>query len=177
MSEPSQDREQWFTRLRAEWFRVMRPFGSWVPWELREHVQLEEVPDEPAWGRDLIRPPPQLRNDHLRDCIVLPTRIVLLEHLPHGGAVAEIGTLHGDFAREILRVANPKELHLVDKFIEPRAREMGEDPSLKGRVQVHESDSAEALKSFPDAFFDWILSTLNTPMRVSSAISQPPLLK
>ena len=108
---------------------------------------------------------------------MLPTRIVLLEHLPHGGTVAEIGTLHGDFAREILRIANPRELHLVDKFIEPRAREMAEDPSLKGRVHVHEADSAEALKSFPDAFFDWILSTLNTPMRVSSAISQPPLLK
>ena len=156
MNDPLQDSEQWFTQLRAEWFRVMRPFGSWVPWELREHVQLEEVPDEPSWGRSLIRPAPQLRNDHLRDCIVLPTRIVLLEHLPHGGTVAEIGTLHGDFAREILRVANPHELHLVDKFIEPRAREMAEDPSLKGRVHVHEADSAEALKSFPDAFFDWI---------------------
>ena len=153
MSESSQNREQWFTQLRAEWFRVMRPFGSWVPWELREHVQLEEVPDEPSWGRSLIRPAPQLRNDRLRDagicwlylqrpqepisaaradCIVLPTRTVLLEHLPHGGTVAEIGTLHGDFAREILRAANPKELHLVDKFIGPRAREMGKIRRSKG---------------------------------------------
>ena len=38
MSESSQVRERWFTELRAEWFRVMRPFGSWVPWELREYV-------------------------------------------------------------------------------------------------------------------------------------------
>jgi hypothetical protein len=67
-----------------------------------------------------------------------------------------LARFNGDFAREILRVANPQQLHLVDKYIEPRAREMGEDPSLKGRVYVHESDSAEALQSFPDAFFDWI---------------------
>jgi Methyltransferase domain len=156
MKQSSEDRERWFTQLRAEWFRVMRPFGSWVPWELREYVQLEEVPDEPFWGRGLIQPAPQLRNEHLQDCIVLPNRIVLLERLPHGGTVAEIGTLHGDFAREILRIAKPRELHLVDIFIEPRARELADDPSLKDHVHLHKSDSAEALESFPDAYFDWI---------------------
>ena len=87
---------------------------------------------------------------------MLPTRAVLLERLPHGGIVAEIGTLHGDFAREILRIANPRELYLVDQIIQSRARELAEDPSLKGRVHVHKSDSAETLQSFPDAYFDWI---------------------
>jgi hypothetical protein len=54
MDESLQDRERWFTQLRAEWFRVMRPLGAWVPWELQEHVQLEEIADEPFWGRGLI---------------------------------------------------------------------------------------------------------------------------
>jgi spermidine synthase len=83
-------------------------------------------------------------------------RIVLLEYLPHGGTVAEIGTGRGDFAREILRVASPRELHLVDHVVQPQAREIAEDPSFEGRVHVHKADSAETLESFPDAFFDWI---------------------
>jgi Methyltransferase domain len=151
-----QDREQWFTRLRTEWFREMRPLGAWVPWELQDYVQLEEIADEPFWGRGLIQSPPPLGIHHLGNCAVLPTRAVLFERLPHGGIVAEIGTLHGDFAREILRIANPRELHLVDQTIQSRARELAEDPSLKGRVDVHKSDSAETLQSFPDAYFDWI---------------------
>jgi hypothetical protein len=117
MNDSLQDREQWFTQLRAEWFRVMRPLGAWVPWELRDYVQLEEIADEAFWGRGLIQPAPQLGIDHLTNCVVLPTRTVLLDRLPHGGTVAEIGTLHGDFAREILRIANPRELHLVDQII------------------------------------------------------------
>jgi predicted O-methyltransferase YrrM len=103
-----------------------------------------------------MQPARQLRTEHLRNCVVLPNRIVLLEYLPHGGRVAEIGTGRGDFAREILRVANPRELHLIDHVVQPQAREMAEDPSFEGRVHVHKADSAEALESFPNAFFDWI---------------------
>jgi Methyltransferase domain len=156
MDESLQDRERWFTQLRAEWFRVMRPLGAWVPWELQEHVQLEEIADEPFWGRGLIQPAPQLGRHHLQDCVVLPTRAVLLEHLPHGGTVAEVGTLHGDFAREILRLSKPRELHLIDQSIQKRAQELAADPSLKGQVHLHKSDFAETLQSFPDAYFDWI---------------------
>ena len=38
MKSSDEDREQWFSRLRAEWFRVMRSLGAWVPWELRDRV-------------------------------------------------------------------------------------------------------------------------------------------
>jgi hypothetical protein len=56
MNEPLEDRKQWFTRLRAEWFRGMRPLGAWVPWELEGYVQLEEIADEAFWGRGLMWP-------------------------------------------------------------------------------------------------------------------------
>jgi hypothetical protein len=46
VNHPSEDRERWFTKLRSEWFRVMRPFGTWVPWELQDHVQLEDTDEE-----------------------------------------------------------------------------------------------------------------------------------
>jgi hypothetical protein len=105
------------------------------------------------------------------DCIVLPTRTVLLEHLPHGGTVAEIGTLRGDFAREILRVANPKELHLVDKFIGPRAREMGKIRRSKGACMFTSPILQRRSNPFLMRFLIGSMSTLNTPIRVSSAIS------
>ena len=151
------DRERWFTKLRAEWFRVMRPMGDWVPWELRDHVRLEETNDDGSfWGQGLLQQAPQLREDHLRDCIVVPERTVLLERLPKGGIVAEVGTLQGEFAREILRIVEPQELHLIDHEIHPRVREMAEESALRERLRVHQGDSVEALESFPDEYFDWI---------------------
>jgi methyltransferase family protein len=153
----SDDREHWFTRLRAEWFRVLRPMGSWVPSELRDHVQLEETNEEVSfWEQGLLQPAPQLRDDHVRHCIVVPERRVLLERLPKGGIVAEVGTLHGEFAREILRIVEPQELHLIDHEIHPDVIEIAEDASLRNRVRVHHRDSVEALETFPDEYFDWI---------------------
>lgn len=152
-----EDRERWFTKLRAEWFRVMQPLGSWVPWELRDEVQLQETDTAGSfWGEGLIQQAPQLRDEHLRDCVIVADRTVLLERLPKGGIVAEVGTLHGEFSREILRIIEPQELHLIDHEIQSRVREMAEDPFVRTRLRVHEADSVEALESFPDRYFDWI---------------------
>jgi predicted O-methyltransferase YrrM len=151
------DRERWFTKLRAEWFRVLRPMGDWVPWELREHVQLEERSEEESfWDQGLLKAAPQLGEEHVRHCIVVPDRNALLERVPQGGIVAEVGTLQGEFAREILRIAAPKELHLIDHEIDPRVVELTEEASLRHRVFFHHQDSVEALHTFPDRHFDWI---------------------
>jgi hypothetical protein len=151
------DRERWFTKLRAEWFRVMRPLGAWVPWELRDHVQLEETDEQESfWGEGLIRPAPQLGAEHVRECVVVPHRTALLERLPKGGVVAEVGTLQGEFAREIISIVRPDELHLIDHEIHPRVRELAADPAVHARVHVHHADSVEALRSFADSYFDWI---------------------
>jgi predicted O-methyltransferase YrrM len=129
----------------------------WVPWELRDEVQLQETDEAPSfWGEGLMQPALQLREEHLRDCVVVPERVALLERLPKGGVVAEVGTLHGEFAREILRTVQPHQLHLIDHEIHPRVREMAEDPLFRDRLRVHQADSVEALESFPDEYFDWI---------------------
>ena len=157
MTHSCEQRQRWFTEFRAGWFRVMRPMGAWVPWELRDHVQLEESNEpESFWGQGLIQLAPQLRDDHLRDCAIVPDRTALLERLPKGGIVAEVGTLEGEFAREILRIVEPHQLHLIDHEIRPRVREMAEDSSLRERLWVHHRDSAEALEAFPNGYFDWI---------------------
>ena len=44
----------------------------------------------------------------------LPDRLALLDRLPRGGVVAEIGVQHGDFAAEILRRSQPRLLVLID---------------------------------------------------------------
>ena len=131
--------------------------GSWVPWELREHVQLEERSEEESlWEQGLLTPAPQLADEHVRRCIVVPDRLALLERLPKGGVVAEVGTLHGEFARDILRITEPHELHLIDHEAHPDVLTLTEDPSLRARVHFHHQDSAEALETFPDQYFDWI---------------------
>jgi hypothetical protein len=131
--------------------------GSWVPWEPREHVQLEErCEEESLWEQGLLQPAPQLGDEHVRRCIVVPDRLALLERLPKGGVVAEVGTLQGEFARDILRITEPQELHLIDHETHPRVVTLTEDPSLRDRVHFHHQDSVEALQTFPDQYFDWI---------------------
>ena len=153
----SEDIGTWFLKLRAEWFRKMRPLGSWVPWELRDEVQLEESESTGEfWGTGLITQAPQLAEKHLMECRVVPDRKRLLEHLPKGGIVAEVGVLHGEFSREILRIVEPEELHLIDHEIKPGVLEIERTASSRTRLHLHASDSADVLESFPDGYFDWI---------------------
>jgi hypothetical protein len=157
MSDAAEERATWFKKFRAEWFREMRPLGSYVPWELQEYVQLDEADEKGPFRREgLLQNAPQLRPEHLRNCVVVPDRNTILERLPKGGVVAEVGTLHGEFARQILQIVQPQELHVIDTEIRPRVRQLAEDPSLQGRLHVHRSDSVAALESFADSHFDWI---------------------
>jgi hypothetical protein len=135
----------------------MRPFGSWVPWELRDTVDLVETePPATFWGEGLIQQAPQLGARHLQDCHLVPNRLVLLERLPKGGIVAEVGVLHGAFSREILHIVEPEELHLIDREIHQDVHDLAKNERGKTRVEVHEADSVAALESFPDSYFDWI---------------------
>lgn len=95
---------------------------------------------------------PALPAHLLTDCRVLVSRVDLIAHMSRGGRIAEVGTHKGDFARHILEVCEPKELHLIDldlSFLDPVVRQ-------EQRVSVHQGLSHEVLKSFPDAYFDWI---------------------
>jgi predicted O-methyltransferase YrrM len=135
----------------------MRPFGSWVPWGLRERVQLDETKEDPSfWGEQLFSTAPQLAEQHLKHCVVVPHRLALLQRLPIGGVVAEVGTLHGEFSREILQTVRPRELHLIDREITTAVEDLAASPAFSRQVRVHQRDSVQALESFPDEHFDWI---------------------
>lgn len=116
-----------------------------------------------AWTSEPDVPQPQ----------IISTRNDMLELIPKGAVVAEIGVFRGDFSREILARCDPRELHLIDmwkgrvgsadkdgkNFIVERDMEAvfrrlsaqwKEDP----RVHLHRGDSVEVLRGFPDAMLD-----------------------
>jgi SAM-dependent methyltransferase len=92
--------------------------------------------------------PPEL----VADCRMCADRLALLDRLPKGGVVAELGTYKGDFAREILARTAPQQLHLIDIDF------TGTDPLILAdkRVTQHNGLTHEAIASFPDGHFDWI---------------------
>ena len=122
----------------------------------RTRVRLAKLP-LPAKAVDFT-PAPKLQSRHIESCRVLADRDTMIrEHLPKQGVVAEVGVAAGDNARTIMEGAKPRELHLIDlDFSTLDQRGLVEPSSADGMVHLHQNDSAAALASFPDDYFDWI---------------------
>jgi Methyltransferase domain len=95
---------------------------------------------------------PQIPPDLLADCRVCASRVDLLGFLPHHGNIAEVGTGRGGFARIILDVCAPSELHIIDLDFSQFDHTLGE----VSRVVIHDGQSHEKLETFSDNYFDWI---------------------
>jgi hypothetical protein len=99
--------------------------------------------------------------------------------VPKQAVCAEIGVWKGDFSAEILRVVEPRKLHLIDpwKYQEAYGRALygglaGSQAFMEdvydsviarfgneienGTVEVHREFSAEAAAQFPDSYFDFV---------------------
>ncbi|NJO18194.1 MAG: class I SAM-dependent methyltransferase [Thioploca sp.] len=99
-------------------------------------------------------------------------RIFLLKEMPRNSICAEIGTYDGNFARKILYFTNPKQLHLIDPWVDswhdgsPHQDEMNNryQNVLKrfnreinlGQVIINRGYSHEVCNNFEDNYFDWI---------------------
>lgn len=106
------------------------------------------------------------------------TRDNLLQLLPKGGEIAEIGVAKGEFSRAILANASPRKLHLIDPW-EHQAREdykndgnnVEDDEQTRryedvvaqfsqqirgGQVEIHRAYSQDVAVKFVTAQFDWI---------------------
>jgi Methyltransferase domain len=95
---------------------------------------------------------PPLPRHLARDCRFSASRYHLVEALPTGGRIAEVGTYKGDFARHILARCDPAELHLVDfdfSLLDPAV-------AADARIRKHASQSHEVLAGFPGQTFDWV---------------------
>jgi SAM-dependent methyltransferase len=95
---------------------------------------------------------PALPAELVADCRMCADRLALIDRLPKGGVVAELGTYKGDFAREILARAAPQKLHLIDIDFTVT------DPLVLAdtRVTQHNGLTHDTIATFPDGHFDWI---------------------
>uniref|UniRef100_Q07IR6 Class I SAM-dependent methyltransferase n=1 Tax=Rhodopseudomonas palustris (strain BisA53) TaxID=316055 RepID=Q07IR6_RHOP5 len=94
---------------------------------------------------------PSLPQSLIENCRFCADRLVLIERLPRGGEIAEIGCLRGEFSRDILRIASPHRLHLFDIDFAPLADDVRQD----ARVSLHEGASPASLAVIPDGTLDW----------------------
>ena len=100
------------------------------------------------------RPPAAkpLTPELVRDCRFFASRYHMLDALPRGGAVAELGTYKGDFAREIVARCAPRELHLIDLDYSSFDAAGLDGPA----VTRHVGSTHEVIAQFPDGHFDWV---------------------
>ena len=104
-------------------------------------------------------------------------RLAMLEKMPKGGVVAEIGVWNGDFSAAILEVCQPKSLTLIDPWdllagqaSETWTHDKHEDAEAMRQMYASVTDryaaypevaiqrgfSAEVLETYPDNHFDWV---------------------
>ncbi|MBD3763798.1 MAG: class I SAM-dependent methyltransferase [Rhodobacterales bacterium] len=99
----------------------------------------------------------------------------MLQSLPKGGRVAEVGVWEGAFSRRILEICEPAELHLIDPWqympefantgfgrkkneflMEEKYRSVVAMFEGDPRVRIHRATSEAALSALPDGHLDWI---------------------
>jgi predicted O-methyltransferase YrrM len=101
-------------------------------------------------------PAPPLPDEKYRGCEVLTDRLALLDKLPKGAAIAEVGVDRGFFAAEILSRCAPSSLSLIDRefgrLASPMVLELvaRKDP----RITLLRGDSADCLAELPASSFD-----------------------
>jgi len=107
----------------------------------------------------------------------------LLEMMPKDSVCAEIGVFWGEFSRLILKIVQPKTLHLIDPWkyetdptyaqsVYGGARGQNQERMdaiyqrivrkyTRPNVQIHRRPSLECAAVFPDNYFDWIYVDAN----------------
>ncbi|WP_217643109.1 class I SAM-dependent methyltransferase [Algoriphagus ornithinivorans] len=114
-------------------------------------------------------PKVQIDEKSLKSARLLPNREALLELFPRGGVVAELGVDQGGFSEKILKINQPKTLHLVDLWSTERyhlgkrkeVEEKFSNEISKGEVSIHIGYSTEVVEKFEKDTFDWIYIDTN----------------
>jgi predicted O-methyltransferase YrrM len=103
-------------------------------------------------------PAPELPATKLTGCEVLPNRFALLDRLPQGGVIAEIGVDRGDFSLEIMTRCKPEKLHLFDMDMTRLTNKsiLNAIAQRGSTVKTHAGDSSTNLRKVPDGYFDMI---------------------
>lgn len=132
--------------MRARLKQMEMAVRARMPSPIRQAVRLvRSAAFKPPRTREL---PPEL----LEGAELAASRLHLLDRLPKGGVVAELGTARGHFAREILARTSPKALHVVDIDYSQFDTSLLADK----RLHQHIGMTYEVISSFADGSFDWI---------------------
>jgi predicted O-methyltransferase YrrM len=136
----------------------LAPEAAKLPWRVaraeRAHLRTRELWRTP--GQEL-----------LEGTQLVADRLVMLDRLPKGGRVAEIGVAAGDFSAEILARCRPDRLVLIDPW------ELGDGSDFSaqalarvearfapeiaaGRVEIRRGRSGAVLPALPADSFDWV---------------------
>ena len=107
---------------------------------------------------------PLLERKHVKNIKHVVDRIELLEIFPPNGTAAEIGVDKGEYSEEILRIASPKKLHLIDSWSSDRYNDSlfeavtnkYADLIAENIVEVNRGLSVDVLETFDDSYFDWV---------------------
>ena len=98
----------------------------------------------------------ELEAKHIANCTILTNRIELLKRLPSQGVVAEIGVERGLFSLEILRLAKPTQLHLVDTWSTPSIEDECRNNLKEQEVEFHKMYSTSFLANVDNKSLDWV---------------------
>lgn len=103
-------------------------------------------------------PAPELSPSKLTGCEVLPNRFAILDRLPKGGVIAEVGVDRGDFSWEIMKRCQPEKLHLFDMDLSRLTNPVVLEAIARvgSTVKTHPGDSSANMSKVPDGYFDVI---------------------
>ena len=102
----------------------------------------------------------ELKQKHLQNCKVLPTRVDLIKQMPQDTIGAELGIWDAEFSRVISQIIKPQLFYLVDTWIDMDLEEKltdnfikrSKNPNYIKRKQTSES----FLNSLNDETLDWV---------------------
>jgi Methyltransferase domain len=92
--------------------------------------------DESRFSSKLEPVPLLLPNRLLQRARIVSSREDILEALPKGLAICEVGTAYGDFAQKILDVCRPSKLIVIDTFVFHTASEPWGEVRLSGNSHI-----------------------------------------
>jgi len=118
------------------------------------------------WQKELTKdfPTADLTAKHVSNAKVLADRNLMLDLMPKGGVVAEIGVAQGYFSEEIIKRTQPAKLHLVDLWGSERyhdglsklVNDKFKSQIDAGQVEINRGYSTDWIPKFEDQYFDWI---------------------
>jgi SAM-dependent methyltransferase len=134
-------------KMRAPHGEKRLALRRWLPEPIKKWMRLVRLATAaiPPWAPDV----PQRQLD---GCVLLQSRLTMLDRLDPGLIICEVGCETGGFALEILSRCRPEMLHSIDIDL----TKLSDKLNGASNFTIHQGLSHAVLDSFPDETFDVI---------------------